>query len=380
MPSILKQYKILLSCPSDVKEELLIAENVIAEVSDEISQYTNISLVSLHWSKDVLHGVKGTAQQQINRQIVEPSDAIIAIFATKLGTPTSEYDSGSIEEIEHLIAKQGQVWVYFSNMPYQLGSITPSELERVNKFKDKYKDKGIYDGYDSKDDFEVKLRNQLKLYMKNIMQISDDASKGSVSKQLPPIGNCITKSDFVEQQLLPCFIKATLNLNINDNISAFVRCIVVKYSTNETRYTVLEYGRAKARGKVGTRPVDYGIVGLMNKERVAILHDFQNDICYRMTDANYKTISVPKRLKGTVDDRLALLVAPIWKDGTLWGALSFDFFDIGDDEMLKDKNILRLIAESSCLKKILHNTSFFSGVLASFLFYDIVEGGKDFLH
>lgn len=378
MPTELRRYNIFLSCPSDVTAVRDIADEAIVLINNEIAPYFDITLKSLRWRKDLLYGAKGTAQQQINSQLIAPSDAIIAIFSGKLGTPTDLYPSGSLEEIEKMIDSKRQVWVYFSNMSVPQSSIDISELKRIDDFKQKYSERGIYDLYDNSEDFRDKVLSQLRLYIRSL-----------INKTLPKpsyiVGDEITKSNLIANHILPCFIKATLNLNNNDDIHSFVRCVVVKYDYEAkpvaTRKTVLAYGRANIRRRVENRPMNYGIVGIMNREEATILYDFQNDICYRATPGSSKTITVSKNSRGTVDDRLGLLVAPIWKNQKIWGALSFDFFDLGEfvDSSLESRNIIKLISDPTYLNKILHNASFFSEVFSKIFFNNIISDEKNFL-
>ena len=66
----------------------------------------NIFVKTLYWSKNVMPEAGDYPQSIINKQILDKSDAIIAIFGNKIGSPTQHYESGTIEEIELMIQKR----------------------------------------------------------------------------------------------------------------------------------------------------------------------------------------------------------------------------------------------------------------------------------
>ncbi|WP_353622123.1 hypothetical protein [Halocella sp. SP3-1] len=57
----------------------------------------------MHWETSAFPESGKRPQALLNKQIVNDSDAAIAIFWTRFGTPTEEYDSGTEEEIEKML-------------------------------------------------------------------------------------------------------------------------------------------------------------------------------------------------------------------------------------------------------------------------------------
>ena len=89
-------------------------------------------------------------------QIVETSDMAIAVFWTKFGEPTAHFASGTEEEIETMISKRKQVFLYFLEKPIPPSMINSSEYKKIVNFKKKYHDKGIY--FIVKDERELESR------------------------------------------------------------------------------------------------------------------------------------------------------------------------------------------------------------------------------
>jgi len=73
-------------------------------------------------------------QAIINRQIVESGDILIAIFGYKLGTPTGEAQSGTIEEIEEFRKAGKYVALYFSTADVPR-SADRAQLEALESYK-----------------------------------------------------------------------------------------------------------------------------------------------------------------------------------------------------------------------------------------------------
>lgn len=182
-------------------------------------------------------------------------------------------------------------------------------------------------------------------------------------------------SEFIEQYLLPTYCLSILELQHSDNLEAYVRCIVVKYTKDgKNRFTVFSAKNSidilgivqKVRGTKKIRPRNYGVIGTMNKEKVPIFYDFENKQCYALSlGGNAEKISCPKNM-GSKDKRIALMVAPMFYNNEIVGVLSFDFFQTDSE----NKNVLKRIEKDEKeLGRILYSASLFAAttmeVLAS---------------
>ena len=124
--------RLMISCPSDVKTEIEIINRVVDNINDSIGFSMNIFVKTLYWSKNVMPEAGEYPQSIINKQILDKSDAIIAIFGNRIGSPTQHYESGTIEEIELMIQKGKQVFVYFSDKPVRKSEI---DMEAETKIR-----------------------------------------------------------------------------------------------------------------------------------------------------------------------------------------------------------------------------------------------------
>ena len=92
-------YKIMIGAPSDIKEEVNIAIDAIYHWNNINAEKQKTVLLPLHWSISAYPIIGMHPQKAINQQVVNKSDLLICIFGAKLGTPTQDYASGSVEEI-----------------------------------------------------------------------------------------------------------------------------------------------------------------------------------------------------------------------------------------------------------------------------------------
>ena len=185
--------------------------------------------------------------------------------------------------------------------------------------------------------------------------------------------------DFIEYHFLPLLATSILNLQHQDNLDAFVRCIIVKYK-REKRYTVYEAkNNDKAIGDLTGnirknhnlskgRPKNYGVVGVMNKQNVTVLCDFKNKRFYKITlnggAQEIKNINFDQ-VAGDQEERVALLVSPIRSsDKKIVGLLSFDFFAQNDP----NKDIIAITEKNRLeLDRIVFHSTYYAEVISQAL-------------
>ncbi|MCY8814529.1 hypothetical protein P8917_09675 [Bacillus atrophaeus] len=157
-------YDLLISCPSDVKEELKIINETVNDFNRMYGHVNNASINTKHWSKDSYPQSGGRPQVLLNQQFVLDCDAAVAVFWTRFGTPTDEYGSGTEEEIEELIKSGKQVFLYFSEKAIKPSDIDLEQYKKIQEFKEKYGQNNIYYTYTTLEDFKGQFLNHLSLY------------------------------------------------------------------------------------------------------------------------------------------------------------------------------------------------------------------------
>ena len=105
----------------------------------------------------------GKSPQEIINKTVEQCDVMIAVFWTRIGSPTDRAESGSMEEIKAFLKADKPVLLYFSKRPYELK--TPDDHDQLNRVlrfkKQQCKNSAGFREYDSLEKFETLIRNDI---------------------------------------------------------------------------------------------------------------------------------------------------------------------------------------------------------------------------
>lgn len=157
-------YRIMIGCPGDVEEEVRIAMEVVNRWNTIHAEQEGIVLLPLHWSTNSYPQQGDHPQQIINNQLVNKSDLLIAVFGARVGSPTAKAESGTIEEIEEHIAAGKPVMIFFRQVN-DISLTTAADLAKLEEFKEKVKDQGLYKEYRDCSVFENVFLNSLELFL-----------------------------------------------------------------------------------------------------------------------------------------------------------------------------------------------------------------------
>ena len=165
-------YNVMIASPSDVADERRIAREVILEW-DYVNTYTRrIVLIPVAWETHSSPSMEDPPQEVINKQLLRDSDLLVAIFWTRLGSPTEKAPSGTVEEIEEHIKAGKPVMLYFSlaAMPQ---SIDHDQHKALKAFREQCKVRGLYEAFDSTDDFRHTFPRQLAQTVERNFHVPD---------------------------------------------------------------------------------------------------------------------------------------------------------------------------------------------------------------
>jgi hypothetical protein len=103
MPFSATVRRLLISCPSDVpRGDLAVIRQEIVYWNGIYGKAFGAVVLPISWGDHAAAEFGEAPQDIINRQLVDECDGCIAIFHTRLGTPTRSAESGTAEEIERL--------------------------------------------------------------------------------------------------------------------------------------------------------------------------------------------------------------------------------------------------------------------------------------
>ncbi len=134
MPKIITEYKCLLISPGDVEDERAALTELAINWNAQIGQALNAKVDLVKWESHSAPEMGGEAQSILNKQLVDNCDFGIAIFWSRLGTPTENYDSGSVEELRKLIDRGARVLIYFSKQPIPQEILNIEQYNKLQEF------------------------------------------------------------------------------------------------------------------------------------------------------------------------------------------------------------------------------------------------------
>lgn len=187
-----KVFNVMIASPGDVASERTIIRDVIYEWNAVHSESRNIVLLPIGWESHSSPEMGSSAQDIINKQVLDKCDFLVGVFWTRIGTATSEYASGTVEEIEKHIASEKPAMLYFSSQPVALDSVELKQVEELNEFKKSCQSRGLYEGYDSHADFKEKFYRHLQLKLNDhplfkTISPSENSEPVESSTKLPPL-------------------------------------------------------------------------------------------------------------------------------------------------------------------------------------------------
>lgn len=163
-------YKVLLASPGDVAEERAAVHDVIDAWNATHSQNYQAVLQPVAWEYDTHPEMGDRPQEIINRQIVRGSDILIAVFWTRIGTPTGKSESGTVEEISEFVNAGKPALLYFSGAPVAMASVDMAQYTDLMAFKTQCMKNGLVSEYHSVARFRELLSSHLSHTIRSLQQ------------------------------------------------------------------------------------------------------------------------------------------------------------------------------------------------------------------
>jgi formylglycine-generating enzyme required for sulfatase activity len=179
--------RLFLASPSDVSEERLLVQKIIAEVNRSVARSLGLFVDLIRWD-DFLPGM-GRPQQVILEQAnISESDLFVGVMWNQFGTETGKAPSGTQEEFDqaykswHTIGKP-HILFYFCSRPATLQTEGAAQQRAdVLKFKKRVSTLGLIKDYSTNSEFEDLFRNNLTTYL---FSSATAANSNARSTELP---------------------------------------------------------------------------------------------------------------------------------------------------------------------------------------------------
>jgi hypothetical protein len=137
-------YNVAISSPSDMPEEREACERVMLDWNAEHTDFSQVILRPLRWERDVGARLTGRpAQETITKEMVKKADLLIGIFGSRIGTPTENAKSGTVEEIQEQIKAGKTAIVFFLDKDVSVDTVDTTQIEKLREFKAWCQQQGI---------------------------------------------------------------------------------------------------------------------------------------------------------------------------------------------------------------------------------------------
>jgi hypothetical protein len=174
-------YRLLISSPGDVTEEdIASVMRAVARWNVVYGRAFGSVVVPLHWDLHAAaeHGVR--PQASINAQLVEDADIVLALFRARLGSPTGEAESGTVEEINKARKDGAYVAILRCLRDVDPRNVDPEQLQRLNDFFDRVRSESLILTYAN----DAELRERVDAVLNQA--ITQTATRAEAVTEMPP--------------------------------------------------------------------------------------------------------------------------------------------------------------------------------------------------
>lgn len=161
MPYEARVLKVMIASPGDVSAERQTVRDVLTEWNHIHSEDRGLVLMPIGWETHSAPTMGDRPQAIINKQILGNCDLLVAVFWTRIGSPTGVAVSGTVEEIQEHLNAGKLAMIYFSSAPVRPDSVDETQYAALKDFKQECYKKGLVECYDTLGEFRDKFSRQL---------------------------------------------------------------------------------------------------------------------------------------------------------------------------------------------------------------------------
>lgn len=243
MAKSILEYRCLLISPSDVEKEREALEEVVKNWNAHIGNALGARVELVRWERHSIPEIGSPPQKIINKQLLDNCDLGVAIFWSRLGTPTDRYASGSVEEIYELSERGCPVVVYFSNQDIPQVNLKDDQFKSLSKVKTEFLQTGLIafynDIYHLRDQFQLHLTSQISKLIsrdKNFGDSKDDKLTAPKPDIRVRVDHCLAFHPTFDTI---CYLGVDVQNHFS--IPVFVGNIYLKQNSREILFTGEDY-------------------------------------------------------------------------------------------------------------------------------------------
>lgn len=135
--------RVAIASPSDVQDARNAVEKALHDWNAANSATKRVVLLPWRWETSSVPMLGGHPQELINKQGIDSADILIGIFGSRLGAPTPDAVSGTVEEIERAASSEKPVHLYFSTAPLP-NDVDTRQIDGLREFRSEIQQRGLY--------------------------------------------------------------------------------------------------------------------------------------------------------------------------------------------------------------------------------------------
>jgi len=180
-----KKLEVVIACPGDVEKEKELVKNSIGNINI-LAQHLKLELVPKDWKFNTFPSVGEYPQDVINKQFGNEYEALVAIFWSKVGTPTPNFPSGTVEEVERAIERQKadnsvNLMLYLKTAEIPKKQFNPTQFDQLKELFEAWSDRGVYySQFRKQAEFSVLITRHLMLLAQEKYFVPNQVSEEAV--------------------------------------------------------------------------------------------------------------------------------------------------------------------------------------------------------
>ena len=182
MPYEARSLKVMIASPGDVSADQTVRD-VLTEWNHIHSEDRGLVLMPIGWETHSSPTMGDRPQAIINKQILGNCDLLVAVFWTRIGSPTGVAVSGTVEEIQEHLNAGKPAMIYFSSAPVRPDSVDEKQYAALKEFKQECYKKGLVESYDTLGEFRDKFSRQ---FTQTIIRAYPTTTGGTTTTTTPP--------------------------------------------------------------------------------------------------------------------------------------------------------------------------------------------------
>lgn len=194
-PSNVELIRLTLCGPTDVAKEISLATEVITDWNCQHGEQRGFWIKHQHWSTDTYPDAQKTGQGAINKQLIDSTDILVAVFWSRIGTATQNAESGTVEEIRRALSAGKKVLVYFSDLEPISASASRDQVDRLWAFRQQLRANKSCWTFQSRSRFRDDFANHLALVLNDF---SPRGKRSQRTKGAPGLRQTVTGSGNVQ--------------------------------------------------------------------------------------------------------------------------------------------------------------------------------------